>query len=154
MATQKKKFIDFQAGFHYHKEDFTVRPVSQKDTETLRVWKNKHRTSFFHNEIISPQQQIFLCSIDERPIGCLGLRWREPDKVEIFNLICGDADYLGKGLMSYFYQCVEKKIKEARFSEIYLHVLKNNNPAIKWYTKQGFKPGPDDQGSCIMHRFI
>ena len=164
-----EKFIDFMRRFRCQGEQFFVRSISEKDIETLRRWKNNHRKSFFYQGIISPKQQkawyskfvlddnqqMFVCETVERLIACVGFKNAHKGKIELYNLICGDPRYLRKGLMSHLYQAIEKIIKEEKFNEIYLYVLKNNVAAQEWYKRQGFKCQPRRGGnSYLMKRFI
>ena len=59
--------------------------ASETDQDSLRRWKNDHRTSFFYQEIIQPEQQLkwfqkyqdrsddymFMVEEDGCPIGCM-----------------------------------------------------------------------------------
>ena len=163
-----KKFLDFQSRFQHKEEVFNVRPIDKRDIETLRCWKNDHRHTFFHQEIILPTQQrswytnfsknsdeqIFLCETKMEPVACVGFKKNTPQRIELFNLICGHHDYKGTGLMSLFYETIEKKLEKAGVNNIYLHVLKSNTLAQKWYQKQGYSFSGEDKNSYLMSRIL
>lgn len=136
-----------------------LRDATNADQENLRIWKNKHRTSFFYQEIIQPEQQLkwfegyqsrpddYMFMVDEllqengkttyNPIGCMAFRIEDDDTIDLYNIIRGNKS-MGKVsmkdamhmMLTYIHQQFpDKKIK--------CDVLKDN-PAVKWYQKCGF----------------
>ncbi len=125
--------------------------AADDDQEKLRTWKNNHRTSFFYQEMIQPEQQLkwfqgyleraddymFVIEEDGHPIGCMAFRTEEEDAIDLYNIIRGeegehkvfmrDAMYL---MLSY----IREKFPQR---SIKCDVLKDN-PAVKWYHKCGF----------------
>ena len=125
--------------------------ATDANQEDLRTWKNNHRTSFFYQEMIQPEQQLkwfqgyqertddymFVIEEDGHPIGCMAFRTEEEDAIDLYNIIRGeegehkvfmrDAMYL---MLSY----IREKFPQR---SIKCDVLKDN-PAVKWYHKCGF----------------
>ncbi len=132
------------------KNNITLRTISEKDIEKIRVWKNEHRSSFFFQDIISPENQIrwfrkylsrgndfvFIVSYTDKDIGCIA--FRELDEViDIYNVILGDKSFGGKGYMSIANSIMCSYIIDNFKKDITVKVLKTN-PAIKWYLKNNF----------------
>jgi RimJ/RimL family protein N-acetyltransferase len=131
--------------------ELVLRTIKSNDLENLRNWKNTHREAFFHQEIISPEQQqqwyqgylqrphdaMFIISYYDQPIGCIGFRKLE-DRIDIYNVIMGDQQLSGKGLMR---RSLHALVSEAAHQfpglPVTLKVLKGN-PALEWYLKSGF----------------
>lgn len=131
-----------------------LRTAAESDGEDLRQWKNANRHFFFYQEIISPEQQekwfqgylarsddtMFIVSKGERPIGCIGFRVLEENRIDIYNVILGDPALGGKGLMSQAMQLMCSYIVQQSMAEIVAKVL-NSNPALEWYLRNGFHKG-------------
>lgn len=136
-----------------------LRTSEIEDQENLRTWKNGHRTSFFYQEIIQPEQQLkwfegyqsrpddYMFMVEEmlqengkttcNPIGCMAFRIEDDDTIDLYNIIRG-TESMGKVsmkdamymMLTYIHQQFpDKKIK--------CDVLKDN-PAVLWYQKCGF----------------
>lgn len=131
--------------------DLKLVSVSDADQERLRIWKNNHRTSFFYQEIIQPQQQsrwfqgyqsregdyMFMVEESCHPIGCMAFRTEEENTIDLYNIIRGE-DGSHKVSMRNAMHVMLAYIRE-RFpdSKIKCDVLRDN-PAVKWYQKCGF----------------
>jgi RimJ/RimL family protein N-acetyltransferase len=125
--------------------------ASETDQDSLRRWKNDHRTSFFYQEIIQPEQQLkwfqkyqdrsddymFMVEEDGCPIGCMAFRIIDENTIDLYNIIRGDSG-TGNVSMRDAMHVMLAYIKE-RFTdkEIKCDVLKDN-PAVLWYQKCGF----------------
>jgi len=131
--------------------ELKLRTINRDDLEDLRNWKNTHRTSFFHQELISAEQQqqwyqgylqrahdiMFIISYSDQPIGCIGFR-RLEDKVDIYNVIMGNQQLSGKGLMrKALHRLIDEAATRLPGLPVTLVVLKGN-PAVEWYLKSGF----------------
>ena len=142
--------------------EFTIiqlRTATTSDQENLRIWKNSHRTSFFYQEIIQPEQQMrWFEKYQNRPddcmfmveelcqekgkdvfcsIGCMAFRIEDENTIDLYNIIRGEQSK-GKAsmkdamhmMLAYIWEMFpDKRIK--------CDVLKEN-PAVKWYQKCGF----------------
>lgn len=161
-----QKFIDFRTHFIYDKNSFTVNPISEEDIEILRIWKNNHRHRFFYSKEITADQQrdwfkkykldhnqqIFICKKEAKSIVCVGFKKISTNEVDLFNLICGDPSYLGKGFVRSFYHVVEACLIEQGITLISLKVLNDNHHAHQWYQKQGFQNISSDEDSLMMQK--
>ncbi len=159
-----EKFATFNLQFSFQNQLFRIRPATDADIENLRVWKNTHKKFFYHQADISPEgqknwfekfktqadQQIFVIQNDASLIGCIGFRKKTNQRVELFNLICGAAEFLKTGLMSQFYIHCKEQLQNLGFTEIFLEVLKTNTPGQKWYLKQGFHACGETGPSLVL----
>jgi hypothetical protein len=136
------------------KLDFSLRLISERDLDNLRNWKNSNRASFHYKGMITPAMQqswyeeylkrydckedfMFMVEHSEVVAGCLGFR-RQEDSWDGYNVIRGVNFPATKGLMSCaFLESINIawKIVQLPFQ---VDVL-NDNPAIGWYLKCGFK---------------
>lgn len=138
--------------------EITLRSISDADQENLRTWKNRHRTSFFYQEIITPEQQkewfqkylgrqqdyMFIVeevmgksAVEERrPIGCLAFRQEDDDTIDLYNIIRGQESIhvTMKDAMHLMLNYIKANFANKR---IKCDVLKDN-PAVWWYRKCGF----------------
>jgi len=125
-----------------------LRTISVDDLEDLRQWKNAHRLAFFHQEIITPEQQaewfqgylerpadyIFIVEQARTPIGCLGFRIIQ-EHADIYNVIRAHAS--SKGTMSQALRLLCSFIATDFTRDIRARVLLAN-PARAWYQKNTF----------------
>jgi RimJ/RimL family protein N-acetyltransferase len=131
-------------------QEFHLRAIGPGDLELLRVWKNLHRRSFFHQDIISPQAQeawfagyltrpqdwMFLVKAEGRPGGVLG--WREwQGRADIYNVMRGETAWGGRGLMSRALGLMLSHLLAEGRDDIVARVVKGN-PALAWYQHNGF----------------
>jgi hypothetical protein len=79
--------------------------IDSSHLELLRTWKNANRERFFHQEAITPQEQVawfagylarpddcmFVVKAGGHAIGCAGAR-REMTGADIYNIIHGDRE--------------------------------------------------------------
>jgi len=128
-----------------------LRSIDVGDLELLRQWKNDHRSSFFFQEIIKPDEQerwydefckrqndyMFLVCYDDLRIGSMGFRLID-NVIDIYNVMLGIEDYSGQGLMSKSLSLMNQFIASRYICLITAKIVKNN-PALKWYEKNGFK---------------
>jgi len=138
-----------------------LRPITHKDIEKLRIWRNDNKDAFFYNKVINKKEQIewfegYLKRIDDHlyiieyqnnDIGCIGYRPFE-DYIELYNVILGNKKYLRKGLMSKALRLLVKIIGK----EVIVRIVKNNKKAIAFYTKNGFKEIKNDIGIWFKSR--
>lgn len=131
--------------------ELELRAINSSDLENLRNWKNSHREAFFHRQTITTEQQqqwykgyqqrdndfMFIISHSDQPIGCIGFR-RLEDKLDIYNVIMGNQQMSGKGLMrTALHTMIAEAARRYPGLPITLMVLKGN-PAVEWYLKSGF----------------
>jgi RimJ/RimL family protein N-acetyltransferase len=131
--------------------EIRLRAISESDGEDLRAWKNAHRSAFFFQGIILPQNQkqwyqAYLTRPDDRmfmvvrhgeSIGCLGFRMIE-NQADIYNVIRGRSEPVGKGLMSQALRLMCSFILAEYSRDLRAKVLLTN-PALDWYRKFGFR---------------
>jgi RimJ/RimL family protein N-acetyltransferase len=128
-----------------------LRSISVGDLDDLMRWKNKHRESFFYKSIINSEQQLkwyysfverkndymFIIENSNNKFGCMGFRKIE-DFIDIYNVILGDDNYKGKGIMTFALNMLTQYISDHyEGSGITAKVL-NTNVALTWYIKNGF----------------
>lgn len=73
-----------------------------------------------------------------RPIGACGLKHITSTDGEYWGYI-GEKDYWGKGIGGRMMAFIEECAKSLGLRQIYLHVLKDNERAIRLYTKNGYR---------------
>lgn len=125
--------------------------ASDIDQDRLRRWKNDHRTSFFYQKLIQPEQQLewfrgyqsrdsdYMFMVEERgcPVGCMAFRAEDDNTVDLYNIIRGESGS-GKVFMRDAMHVMLAYIrKEFPDREIKCDVLRDN-PAVRWYQKCGF----------------
>jgi ribosomal protein S18 acetylase RimI-like enzyme len=124
-----------------------IRLAEFYDIELLRKWKNKNRKYFFYKQIITKKQQlkwfkdysdriddyIFIVMYGDLRVGCIGFRLID-DVIDIYNVILGDIHFKSKGIMS---QALNLMYGFMPDKDITVKIL-TDNPAIKWYEKNGF----------------
>jgi len=136
------------------KDEFSIklRTCDKNDLIDLMNWKNKNRKSFFFKEFIDLEMQkkwylnylerpndfMFIIEDEYEKIGCMGFRKLEL-MIDIYNIILGTEKYQGSGIMSkslkIMFSFISNKYPN---TDITAKVL-NDNPALKWYIKNGFK---------------
>jgi hypothetical protein len=130
---------------------YNFRTISKEDIEFLRVTKNNNKIFFFHTSEITSDEQInwfleynlrkddfmFVIEKDNNLIGCMGIRLKNGNW-DVYNIILGDMQYKGNGIMSKCFQKLISFANEFNPVPIKLNVLLKN-PAVNWYIKQGFK---------------
>ena len=135
---------------HTNSKDILLRSIRPSDLENLRSWKNENRKSFFFQEVISPIMQnmwfegylnrsddyMFIVQSPQYEIGCMGFRLLS-GKADIYNVILGNREAGGQGLMSKALNLMCSYIISLSIHEIGLKVL-SSNPAVKWYIKNEF----------------
>ena len=130
---------------------FYLETITSSDIELLRTWKNKHRSSFFYQKIISPEQQqewykdyctrdddyifVLKSSSTDTSIGCLGFRL-QTNEIDLYNIIRGNTDDKSLSMHDAMYVMLNF-ITQNYTTLIKCDVLKDN-PAVKWYLKCGF----------------
>lgn len=131
--------------------DLRLVSASDDDQENLRTWKNAHRTSFFYQEIIQPEQQarwfqgyqdraddyMFMVEEECHPIGCMAFRAEDEDKIDLYNIIRGEKGNHKVSMRNAMHVMLAYISKKFPDREIKCDVLKDN-PAVRWYQKCGF----------------
>lgn len=127
-----------------------LQSITESDIENLRIWKNKHRASFFYKNLISPDQQVLwyqnyitrqddymfvVKDLEQTSIGCLGFRLIN-DKIDLYNIIRGKKN-TEKIFMQDAMHIMLNFITQRYHQSILCDVLKDN-PAVNWYQKCGF----------------
>jgi N-acetylglutamate synthase-like GNAT family acetyltransferase len=154
--------IDFEGSFQLEKDLFWVRGFKAEDAETLRIWKNKNRKYFLFQKEISPEQQkfwfeefvknpaqqIFVCTLNEKLVACVGFRTKDGKSAELFNLINGSDEYMGKGMVSGFFRLCLGKLKNLGFNRVFLKVLRSNENGMSVYKHWGFSIFGEDN-DCL-----
>jgi len=130
-------------------ENFSFRKMIIDDLDLLRENKNNNKEFFFLKEDITPKKQlewfeymqeqkdnfmfIFLDCADNK-FGCIGYR-KINNVVDIYNVMRFGISNVP------MHKCLNKIIEdiEKKYESLPIQVLVlENNPAIKWYEKNGF----------------
>ena len=158
MCIDKNYCVDVDADI----KSLQLRCADHADIEYLRLLKNAHSEFFFHKQEIAQDQQeawflsyqsrmndfMFIVWLNGARIGCMGIRLID-NKWDVYNVILGDYDHKGAGLMGRSFQAMLTFARYIRDTPIGLSVLKNN-PAIWWYQKNGFKIDSDFLDHFVM----
>jgi len=142
-----------------------LRPINEADLESLRRWKNEHRSRFFYREYITrANQNEWYSGYKERTddhmfnvlasntdiVGCMGIRWEsESSSWDVYNVIRGSSIYKGSGVMSLGLCELIRFALNKKVAPITLVVLKDN-PAVGWYARNGFTKLRDDGQGVLM----
>ena len=135
--------------------EFYLKEISVEDIENLRVWKNKFKNHFFHNQEISTAEQIewfenqyllnddkmFVVKLKDKSIGCMGYRFKE-GIIDVYNIMRGVEDDTPGFKMSQAFRLMLDYLRSEYDLNISCVVL-NANPAFKWYLKNGFDATKD-----------
>lgn len=143
---------------------FNIRSILMRDLESLRSWKNINMQCFFHNREIGEKDQedwyklyltrdedfMFIVGPPSVRIGCIGVRHlRELSEWDIYNVILGDLNFKGSGIMSVaLIETIDFAVS-LRTLPVTLRVLKTN-PAIGWYKKNMFVVDCEEDSSIKM----
>lgn len=141
-----------------------IYPIDKNDIETLRIWKNSYKNSFFLQHDISIDQQIkwfkkylndqnnhmYIVVANNTKIGCIGARLEtESTCWDIYNVINADPFSRGKGYMKSALLKVIKIIRSKQDLPVQAKVLKTN-PAFEWYKRIGFHVSEDRLNYSIL----
>lgn len=134
-----------------------IRPLSRKDIEYLRKWRNNPQNTRYLNKlpyITSEMQQSWFekylndndeitFAIDEirdikNVVGSIALYNIEKDRVECGKIMVGDENAHGKSVGTNALKAVlQVAFDDMCFKEVYLHVYEENKPAVTTYLKAG-----------------
>lgn len=131
--------------------DLRLVSAADADQERLRTWKNNHRTSFFYQEIIQPEQQfkwfqgyqdraddyMFMVEEDCLSIGCMAFREEGKETIDLYNIIRGEEGNRKVSMKNAMHVMLAYISERFPDRKIKCDVLKDN-PAVKWYQKCGF----------------
>lgn len=131
-------------------DDFYLKEISIEDIESIRLWKNKHKNSFFYNKDISKNEQevwfntiysnnedvMFIVVLDGKKIGCMGYRFKD-DYIDVFNIMRGERSSSKGFKMSKAFRLMLEYLR-GKYNKVISCVVLNNNPAFNWYLKNGF----------------
>ena len=147
-------------------EVYGLRSIHAGDLETLRLWKNKNQSSFFHKtEISRKEQERWFDSFGKRrddhmlmvevsteegnvSVGCMGYRVKD-DHVDIYNVMRGCATRLPGFSMGRALRLLVDHAIRTENLPVRCIVIKDN-PAIDWYLRNGFKNKVEDPGSVTL----
>jgi RimJ/RimL family protein N-acetyltransferase len=132
--------------------------MNAADAENLRIWKNTNKASFFLNGDITSEQQnawyeamkkrpddlMFIVEQDDAsawtPIGCMGFRLLEDEKcVDAYNIIRAVKTGVPSFTMGDAFKTMLAFAKQKYPGQPIRCKVLTNNPAIKWYEKNGFR---------------
>ena len=125
-----------------------IRKMCEGDLDILMVNKNKNKKYFFLKEDITPNKQLewfkfmekqkdnfmFICLNDDKPFGCMGYR-KINNVIDIYNVMRFNKSNISMS------ECLLEmigEIKKKYIDEIIQVLVLEDNPAIKWYEKNGF----------------
>jgi hypothetical protein len=135
-------------------KSYFLRHANQGDIERLRVWKNRHKHTFFYQQEISPEQQkvwyaafaarnsdFMFMIVDSSPggpaeVGSLGFR-DLGDRVDIYNVMRGEPRRPG-GVSVLEAMSLLVSYIAANFPKPITCMVLKDNPANDWYQKCGF----------------
>lgn len=129
-----------------------LRPAATAaDAEMLRTWKNTHRSSFFDRREIDAAAQeawfaallerdddfMFLVVVDGVEAGSMGVRVLD-GVADVYNVNLGREELGGAGYMSAALQRLLEFAVTTFALPVAVVVLKDN-PAVRWYERNGFE---------------
>ena len=140
-----------------------LRTAEHADQELVRVWRNAHARSFFHQSPITSigQQQwfegyrdrsddfLFMVMAAEQPIGCIGIRFRN-NEWDLYNVIRGVRSSRSAGFMAAGLASLIAFARRIRPVAVRADVIAGN-PALTWYLRNGFVVERED---TQRHRLI
>ena len=148
-----------------------LRPLAHNDIELLRTWRNDPVNSSYlrqipfitaemqeewYKEYLADEDTITFSIVENvvlgRMVGSISLyHFAEKGKVELGKVLIGDTEAHGKHIgFRAVAAAVKATIEQLHRNEIYLHVYKNNIPAIKIYTQAGFKESAGNGNELLM----
>ena len=140
-------------------KNILVRQIEKQDLELLRSWRNnpencKYLTPIPHitedaqkkwyMEYLKDKEQIIF-AIEEteklgRCVGSIALYNFKDSSVEVGKIMVGDPDAHGLHVALHALEAVmEVAVQHLGIKRFYLHVFKNNLPALITYKRVGFK---------------
>jgi len=139
--------------------DMNICLIEEKDLHKLMEWKNMNKGAFFFKGVITFEMQkkwfdeyqrkandfMFIIVVDTKDIGCIGARFLN-GFWDIYNIILGEAEYRGMGLMKMAWQAIIEFILQLRVAPIAFMVVKENVIGVRWHKNNGSKivsEGPD-----------
>ncbi len=149
----------------YEALTYHLRAINHTDLENLRVWKNTNKQFFFHAGEISIEQQAtwykgfalrpndHMFMVEEllegkvRKVGCMGYRVNGAI-VDVYNIMRGQPSLENRFTMAQAFLLMIAYAAEKEKMPITCVVLKNN-PALNWYSKNGFEVKVD-QGESVL----
>lgn len=131
-------------------DNFYLQEISIDDIEKLRLWKNKHKSSFFHNEEITKEEQeqwfnsvyknnedvMFIVVHDGKKIGCMGYRFKN-NHIDVYNIMRGEDSSSELFKMSTAFRLMLEYLR-GKYNKVISCVVLNHNPAFEWYLRNGF----------------
>lgn len=133
--------------------DYHLRSIQEDDVELLRVWKNRNKQYFFHNETISIEQQLSwyrsfrnraddhmfvveeLCRKVPHRVGAMGYRVKD-HHADIYNIMRGATSLCAGYTIGQALRLMISYIKYTEKLPVRCLVLRNN-PALDWYLANG-----------------
>lgn len=149
-------------------QNFRLRYIEGRDLELLREWKNENKKCFFYQNEISPKQQrqwflgfieraydyMFMVELVSKTsldsIGCMGFRVID-NVIDVYNVIRGNKIDAGFTMGDALHLMLNFVVLEFYNKDIISKVL-SDNPAIKWYQKNGFSI-KEIKGNHFVMRF-
>ena len=142
--------------------ELVLRSAGIADLLNLLQWKNDQKKFFFHQEEITlPQQRQWFESFEKRPtdlmlmieyeqqvFGCMGIRLQDIHW-DVYNVILGLQEFGRRGLMGLAFGAMLEHAFSLDPLPISLQVLQNN-PAVKWYQRQGFEISEIHESHYVM----
>lgn len=141
-----EKFLTAHLG-----ESAGFRFITHLDNETLRYWKNRNRRSFFHQDLISMQEQaawyadyevntenvMLIWCPGAVTSGCVGVK-RHDNRIEIYNVMSWNPTLKGTGVFSRAVSSLLHSIMLTQQESVIFANVLSDNPAVTWYEKIGF----------------
>ena len=83
-------------------------------------------------------KDVIICYIDEKPIGCVSIRFYYNDVYELKRMFI-KAEYRGLGISKTMLEKIENKAKEKKVKKIILETGSHLEKAIRLYRKSGYQ---------------
>lgn len=139
-----------------------LKPLTKSYLELLRLWRNQNRKFFLSQKLITkkaqqkwyktykanPNDKIYIVFYQNIPVGSIGTTISK-NRVEIGRVMLGEKKWERRGIMG---EALEKVISWFKNKKIFLRVLCENQRAISFYKKHGFKVMAKEKNYYLMER--
>lgn len=133
--------------------------LSEMDLDLVRRWRNQNVQYFRKPSQITAEQQktwyttyvtdptvyfyiiMFVDGDTEIAVGTISIRLKDFYKAEIHNVLLGNKDYEGRGIMS---EAITQLMELFPYNIYELEVLKTNKAGIHFYEKNGFRRSAEE----------
>lgn len=140
----------------------SLRKAIREDARMLVAWRNADRDCFGDTKPLTlpghvcwwdgvyeqdPWDHLYVAEADGRPAGTIGLKLG--DRPEIHRVLLGDKTLARRGVMSAALKLLTGSYGLPRY---WLLVKPGNQPAIRFYQRNGFTVTGQENGCLVMQR--